>query len=79
MKEEFITDGSQEKGWGGGRRPLRATWGSRRITKKAWPRALIVFPAGKARQERLASLTNVSGLWAVGMVSGFLVLGPGLI
>lgn len=47
--------------------------------KESMAQSLVVFPAGKARQERLGSLTNVSGLWAVGVVSGFLVLGPGLI
>lgn len=52
----------------------RVCSGDRGITKKAWPRVVIVFPAGKARQERLASLTNVSGLWAVRVVSGFQVL-----
>ena len=45
--------------------------GGRKSEKKAWPRAFFVFPTGKAWQGGhnslgLASLGNVSGLWALG-------------
>ena len=60
-------------GWGeeatwGHRRKHQVCSGGRRSKEKAWPRA---FPAGKARQVGLVCLTNVSSLWAKGMVLGF--------
>lgn len=50
----------------------------------AWPMAFFGGSVGQARQGRatslvLASLNNVGGLWATGLVSTCLVAGPGVI
>lgn len=68
----------------------RATWRSTKfcqeaeagVSRRAWLRAFIMFSVGKARQGKgnslgLASLNNVSRLWAIGVVSSCLVPGSG--
>lgn len=51
LKEEFITDSSQEKGRQGHIEKHQVCSGGRRREKNIWPRAFTAFPAGKARQD----------------------------
>lgn len=85
LKEEFHYIFQEEEACEAtqGHRGKHQVWsGVSENKEKAQPRDFPVFSMGKARQGRgnslgLASLSNVGGLWAIRVVSGCLVTGPG--
>lgn len=62
LKGEFISDPSQEKGWGGVEEgdhsgphgKARGLFRRQKDHKESMAQSLIVFPAGKARQEKVS-------------------------